>query len=322
MTNKKTKHLLLATLLAVLIIPSLGCTQRDPVLRIASNVWPGYEFVYLAKALNYFNDDDIRLISVPSATVAIQSLAAGTVDGAMLTLDEVLTANANGIKLNIVTVLDISLGADVLLAKPEITSLQQLRGKRIGVEDSAVGAIMLDAILTKSGLKLTDIHPVFITVNQHQRAYEENQVDALISFEPVISQLSQSGAHQLFSSADIPGRIMDVIAVSNTALEHNPRAIRSLVEAHFRAKEYYDKQTSSASEIISRRLHIPAKDVVQSYAGIIIPDKNENIAWLAGEQPKLQNSIDSLVKIMLNANLLPGRIDTTHLINADYIAQK
>jgi NitT/TauT family transport system substrate-binding protein len=52
---------------------------------------------------------------------SLQALAAGTVDGAGLTLDEAIGARAAGLDMKIVLVFDISTGADVLLARPEIS---------------------------------------------------------------------------------------------------------------------------------------------------------------------------------------------------------
>jgi len=297
-----------------------GCSSKtEPSIRIASNIWPGYELLYLAREQNKFTNRPIKLVEVPSATVCIQSLAAGTVEGAMLTLDEVISACAEGLNLKIITVLDISMGADVLLAKPGIKNIQQLRGKRIGVEKTAVGAIMLQAILDKVDFTINDIKTVYTTVNSHTESYKSNQVDALITFEPVKTQLLNLGASILFDSSKIPGQIIDVLAVLPSAIKSSPNAIKHVVKSHFDARKYFQLNPSESSKIMATRLQVAPSQVPNTYQGIELPDISQNHKLLSGNNPDLQTSIKTLAKIMKNANMIPQNTDTQNLIDASLL---
>ena len=106
--------------------------------------------MHLAQSLKYFDTKQVRLVELANASQSSQAMRNGTVDAAMLTLDEVLNLKQNGLDLRIVLVMDVSNGADVLMANPSIAKLADLRGKRVGVESSAVGAVMLDAADRKS----------------------------------------------------------------------------------------------------------------------------------------------------------------------------
>jgi NitT/TauT family transport system substrate-binding protein len=314
-------HYSLLGLLAGPYLSLTGCSKTEPLLRIASNVWPGYELLYLARHLGYFNDQEIRLTEVPSATVCIQLLAAGSVEGAMLTLDEVLTARADGLDLRVIAVLDVSLGADVLLARPGIESLQDLKGKRIGVEQSAVGAVMLDAVLQKAELGPADIDAVYMKVNNHRDAYNRGEVDALISFEPVKTQLLQQGAKLLFSSAETPGRIIDVLAVLPSAIDKNRLSLSKLVAAHFQARQYFLEHPQQASTVVAERLQLAPADVPASYRGLELPDLQQNRAYLQGDAPLLDKSARELVRIMEAAQLVPGRVSASNLLDGSFLKQ-
>jgi len=302
--------------LASLIV---GCEKGESLVRIASNVWPGYELLYLARSKSYFSDQQVRLVEVPSATVCIQSLAAGTVEGAMLTLDEVLTARAEGINLRVVAVLDISMGADVMLVKPEIKNLSQLKGKRIGVEQSAVGAIMMDAILQKANLKANEVNMVYMTVNRHQDAYLNNEIDALITFEPVKTQLLTEGATRLFDSSEIPGRIIDVLAVLPRVIENRQETLKEVVAGHFKARDYFLNNATKASELLARRLQIPVEQVPGTFQGMELPDVNKNHEMLSGDEPALAQSAGELAKIMQAAFLLPQNVSLKKLIDGRFL---
>jgi len=298
-----------------------GCTTKEPIVRIASNVWPGYEFLYLAREKQYFEKHPIKLVELPSATVCIQSVAAGAVEGAMLTLDEVLTARAEGLDLRVIAVLDISIGADVVLAKPNIKTLSDLKGKRIGVEKSAVGAVMLHAVLNKSGLTISDINPKYMTVSTHKEAYLNNEVDALITFEPVKTQLEEKGAINLFDSSQISGRIVDVLAVHPSVIKNSPNTIKKIIQSHFMARDYYVKNQTKASAILAQRMHISPSQVPGSYDGLSLPDIDQNRHYLDGNNPALQTTAIELTEIMYQAGLLETKMVPHDLIDSSLLPQ-
>ncbi len=306
-------------LLSVSIFGLSACSQQESQLRIASNVWPGYELLYLAREHDYFENRAVRMVEMPSATVIIQALAAGNVEGACLTLDEVLTARAEGLELKVVAMLDFSMGADALLVKPEIENLSDLRGRRIGVEQSAVGAVMLSAVLEKAKLNLSDVQIAHMNVNAHRDAYLNDEVDALITFEPVISQLAKHGARRIFDSAMIPGRIIDVIAIRPDAIEQNPDAVRAVIAGHFKARHAYLNDPQAALPIIARRLNLTADEVPASFEGLELPDAQTNRDWMNDTNSKLEQSANELMDVLLKAELLPRRVDVTGLVDGRFL---
>ena len=65
-----------------------------------------------------------------SASDIMHAMRNDVLEGAALTLDETLSLIDDGIDLKVILVMDISNGADVLLAKPEIQSIADLRGEK------------------------------------------------------------------------------------------------------------------------------------------------------------------------------------------------
>ncbi|MDD5388240.1 MAG: ABC transporter substrate-binding protein [Gallionellaceae bacterium] len=304
---------------ASILVGLAACERREPLLRIASNVWPGYELIRLAAARGYFDRDAVRLIEMPSAADCIQCLAAGTLEGACLSLDEVLTALAGGIHLKVVCVLDVSLGADVLLARPDIRRLQNLKGRRIGVEQSGSGAVMLAAVLRRAGLSASDVTILHIPLIRQREAFLSGQVDALITFEPVPTQLRGTDIIRLFSSADLPGRIVDVLAVRPKALEQSPEALRRLLAGHFRARAEYLREPATALPILAGLLRLSPEQVPAAFAGIDMPDATANRQWLTGKSGQLAQTATSLILAMRQAGLLRGECLVADLADARFL---
>jgi len=294
-----------------------GCSLRqEPLLRVATNVWPGYEPLYLARSLGYYNDKDIRLVEMSSSSQVSQALRNGTIEAACLTLDETISLMQDGLDLRVVLVMDVSQGADVLLATPEITSLPGLRGKRVGVENAAVGAVMLDAALQAGALQAKDVTIIPLTVDVHAEAFLSGKVDAVVTFEPVRSRLLKAGAHVLFDSSQVPGRIIDVLAVRSEVTSINRRTLQELLQGHFRATEYLARQPQDAEKRMAPRLNGSA---LTQFQGIRLPDLQENRTLLGGNPPHLQSTAGELVALMLGRKLLQRPVAVARIADPAFL---
>lgn len=273
-------------------------------LRIGAHPWPGYELLYLARQRRQLDSQQVRLIELPSASASLRALAVRSLEGAALTLDEVLLARARGIDLTVVAVLDESRGADVVLVQPGLQAVGALRHRRIGVEVSATGSLMLDAFLARQGLAPRDVQVVALSIEAHQEAFLRGQVDALVTYEPVRAQLRQAGAVQVFSSADIPGTIIDTLAIRTAWLDSHAAAIRHAVAAHFWALAQWRRHPEHCAPQMAPRLGLDAEAVLASYADMALPDVKANRAWLAPGLGRIHKLARQLVDAMRRADIL------------------
>lgn len=297
-----------------------GCVARDP-LRIASHVWPGYEFMFMARNMGWLPPDQIHLSETPAATDSIHALNARLVDGAALTLDEVLRVRAGGVPLTVVAVFDISAGADVLLARPAIPRLQDLAGKTVAVEHSALGAFMLSNALHAAGLAPQAVNVVHATVDQHERVWAEGRVDAIVSYPPYSDRLEKTGAVRLFDSRSLPDGILDVLAVNPQALSEQKEALQLLVDAHFRALQHFRNNPRDATYRLGARLSMPAGEVMRTYRGLALPDRDENRRLLGGPRPALRSTAQHLSRTMVEAGLLDALDDLSGLISPELLGE-
>lgn len=307
-------------LIAIFLLVSGGCSPsvNEPV-RVGSNIWPGYESLYLARSLGLYPEQSVHLVELPSATTVVQAVSTGSLDAACLTLDEALAARARGVDLQVLLVMDISDGGDVLLARPPIRTLEQLRGKTIAVEKTAVGAILLDGALQAAGLQPGDVTLKFSGVDQHEQVYLSGEADAVVTFEPVRSRLLAQGAVQLFDSRRIPGRIVDVlVARRETTTEFGPR-LKALIRAHFAALSYRHKHPDDANQRTAAIFSVRPEQMDALFEGIKIPDLDENRQLLTGDPAPLETSARELTVVMRKAGLLHDAVDLSDLIQPDFL---
>jgi len=297
-----------------------GCdTSPPPLLRVAAQVWPGYESLYLARSLGFFDQAPIRLVETPSATSSSEALRDGLVEAAALTLDEALALVEDGVALKVVLVMDASHGADKLLAASGITDLQALRGKRVGVENGAVGALMLQAALDRAQLKISDIQMVPLGIDQHFAAWRDGRLDAVVTYDPVAREVEKNGGKVLFDSRQVPGRILDVLVVRADALPRHEAALKTLIAGYFAALAQRTHSPMDAAVRMAPRLGVPPGEVASLFAGIQIPNLAENLDYLDGPSSQLETTANHLAKLMLCKGLLRALPDITHFATPDYL---
>ncbi len=287
------------------------------MLRIGSNIWPGYEPLYLARRLGLYRGGAIKLVELPSGSEVLHGLRSGELEGAAITLDEALTVIDDGLNLKVILIADFSHGGDALLAHEPMASLAQLRNKRIAVEHTAVGAILLDGALESGGLAVADVELVSCPVDEHELCYQ--RVDAIVTFEPVKSRLQQQGAHLLFDSSQIAGRIVDVLVVREDVLTSHKRAVQQLLRGYFEARDYLAEHPQQAAEQMVGRLGLNASEVLKAYEGLRLPTLAENRKLLGEGEDSLEQVTSELAIFMRKRRLLKHRLSGVHLLNDDFL---
>lgn len=266
-----------------------ACSQPPKTLDIAAGIWQGYEFLFLAKRENWLDKNLVNLAEVPSNASSIKALRDGIVHGAALTLDEVLRLRSEGVDLTVVLVFNTSKGADMVIAKQSVQKLSQLAGKRIGYARGTYADIIVANLLNQAGLELADIESVELMEGNQVVAWNNDEVDAVVSYGAYANQLEALNGHRLFDTSDMPNMIVDVLAVRSNIV-NNPAyapALRQVIKAHFIALQQYQANPTTVAAKMAHHLNMSAADVVPSFEGIDLPKRSENQLLLGTDDPGL-----------------------------------
>ncbi|HWQ94975.1 MAG TPA: ABC transporter substrate-binding protein [Gammaproteobacteria bacterium] len=305
---------------AVLLWALLGCTpEPEPPLRIGTNVWPGYEPLYLARDLGYFDATPVRLVEYTSATEVSRAFRNGAIEAAALTMDETLSLLQYGAAARVVLVMDISHGADVVLGNSEIRELKDIKGRRVGAESSALGAYVLARALQIGGLSHNDVTVVAMPVSEQEQAFKDKRVDALVTFEPIRTHLLAQGARQLFDSSQIPGEIVDVLVVRQDYIDKHPQQVKSLITKWFSSLEYMNIHPDDSSRRMTKRLAVSPAEVSLLFNGLRIPGVEENRKLLGRTPPDLLAPSQKLMQTLLKQGLLNKAVALPPLFTDRYL---
>jgi NitT/TauT family transport system substrate-binding protein len=305
----------LGILWAALLATLTACTPAPPEpLRIAAGPFPGYEPLYLARDLGLLDPDQIRLVEYAPGSQSLRAYRNGVVDGLALTLDETLILARQGYSPRVVAVLGFSRGVDTLIARPEITSLSDLRGRRVGVESAALGAYFLGRVLYFAGIGRNEVEVVPMEPAEHRRAFRDGRVDALITYNVSAEDLDELGAVKLFDSSLIPGEIVYVLVVREEALHRSPQAVALLLQGWAGALEYLDREPQDAMARMAPRAGMTPAQFRHAFNGVELRDLAQNLALFSGHPPPLLDIVENIMRFMVTEGLMSAPVDASELI--------
>jgi len=298
-----------------------GCQPARPLVRVAGIVWVGYEPLFLARELGLLDESAVRLVEMPSNTASLMALASKEVEAACLTLDECLLAREGGLDVRVILVFDDSAGADVVMARPPLRTPRDLAGRRIGVEETAVGALTLSKTLEIAGLAPAEVVKVPVTADRQLAAYQAGEVDALVTWEPYASRLEALGARRIIDSRAFPGLIVDVLVAQASALAAAAESFRQLTAAYFAALDHFLQKPADAARRMAPRLGIPPEAVARAYAGVRMMDRRANRTWLGEGGERLTAAAIQVQTLMLQNGLLRRPVTLAGLADARFLPE-
>lgn len=299
-----------------LVILNLSCTPYQKPLTIGSAPWPNFEFAFLADELGYLDKTQYSLLELTSATCVTQAFQTGQLDLAFLSLDEVLTLVALGIDLKIISVIDKSQGGDALLAKPEFMSLSQLKWHKIGYENKAAGALLLDEVFSQTDLNNQTVELQEVKQNEAKDAYLHGNVDALIVREPGKQQLLALGARELINSNQLALPIINVLVVKGDVFKDKSDQVTHFLRQFYRAHLFYKNKPNEALTTMSVRLQLPPKALKKSFENTLYMDEKQALMRLSGAPSNIELQARQLSELMSQKRMLGQiQIDISTLIS-------
>lgn len=288
-----------------------GCKEEErSTLRIGLNAWPGYEFLYLAQERGYYTQEGVRveLVELSSLSDTRRAYERGTLDGFGTTLiDALQSRHSTPPGPQVVRVVDHSNGADVIVTRAGIPDVKSLKGCRVGVEMVSLGIYILSRALEKAGLNLTNVTPVYTDSESMARDLAAGKLDAIVTYPPFsIPFLNKKEFNPVFSSLDLPGEVVDVIAFDSKIVATRAAEVQRVLRAFSRAVAFTQRDPETAMRIMAQREGIsPAEFKSSLQNGMSMLGDQHQAAYL-GPDGKLWELMQRVDWVMRQVNMIRG----------------
>jgi NitT/TauT family transport system substrate-binding protein len=251
----------LAFLVLVTLGLQMGAHAAAPAapLKVAYSDWPGWVAWDIAVQKGWFKEAGVDVEFVWFEYVpSMDAYAAGKVDGVCMTNGDALVTGANGKPSKGILLNDFSNGNDMVVAKAGIKTVKDLKGKKIGVEVGFVDHLLLLKGLEAAGLQEKDVTLVNMPTGQTAQGLASGSVDAIAAWQPNSGQALKEvpGSTAIFTSANAPGLIYDLLYVSPESLSKRKADWKKVVQVWFRVVDFIkdDKNKAEYLKIMSARV--------------------------------------------------------------------
>jgi len=268
--------LILLVVIAITACGSQTASGSQRPLKIAWLVFSGYGPYFIAQEQGLFEKNNVTVQDVPASTTSEQiiDLTSNTADCALVVFsDAVPVAKNTGLKT--VMIIDSTNGADQLIASADVTSVADLKGKRIGAAFNSYSEMFVRQLLAKNGLQPGDVELVNVAPEDLVNALGKT-VDAGHTYDPFSSQARAAGYHVIASTADVPNLIFDTVICNPSVLNERSQEVRSFVKAWFEAVDWWTANQTDGNAIVASATGLSPQDVSLEGIKLFTLSDNQN----------------------------------------------
>lgn len=306
------RSLLLSSLVAASVSFSAPAMAT---VKVGLSDWPGWVAWYVAEQKGYFKKygADVKLVWFPNYTDSISALSAGQLDANSQTWGDTLAPLAKGLPLKAILANDNSFGNDAVMVSPKLSSIKDLKGKKVALEQYSVSHFLLGTALAKNGMSLKDVTVVNLAAGDAAAAFMAGRVDAAALWNPWVNTVQLSGKGKaVFTSKDMPGLIPDLLVAQEKAIKDpaKRKELVGMIRAWFDTVDFIQKNPAEAATIMSKMVGLKATEYQPFLAGTRFFNRAENQqAFAAQGQLSLQQAGPVIGKFLADNKLLEGKPD-------------
>ncbi|MGE8560594.1 MAG: ABC transporter substrate-binding protein [Acinetobacter sp.] len=256
-------------------------TASTQVIRIGYSDWPGFVAWQVAIDKGWLKEAGINAdFKWFDYSASLSAFAANQLDAVLVTNGDNLVTGSGGTKGVMIMATDYSAGNDVIIAKPGINSIQELKGKTIATEKGLVDHLLLSTALDDAKVSLKDVKLVNTMTNELPQVFATADIDAIAVWQPVANQAlaAVAGSKIIFTSQDKPGLIYDTLTVNPTHLQANKEQWKKIIQVWDKTVKYINDPATreDAAQIMSKRVGVDAKAYMQFLDGTHLLTLEEN----------------------------------------------
>ncbi len=258
-----------------------GAPPPEPLL-IGANPWAGSAPLFAARELQAFSPDEVRPVEHVTALQSRRALRTHELDGAAITIDELLRLGAAfpELELCVARVADVSAGGDAIVGLAELPAEGPLR---IGAEPGGTSAYLVSRAIQLQSWPGRVVEVVPVATPNAEHALLEGTVSLVSTFEPAGPRLEALGMRRWFDSSRIPDEVVDLLVLHRAVATARPRDVARLRKAFGRGIDGIASDPALSARMAKRAGSEPA--AFAASLGLLRFPRAEDEARLRAELP-------------------------------------
>ncbi|MGE5614491.1 MAG: ABC transporter substrate-binding protein [Bacillota bacterium] len=262
---------------------------------------------------------DLSIIDIPNP---VSAFGAGEVDIADGDPGTYVPAIVNNVPIKIISNMWRNKGAYWIIAKPEIKSWSDLKGKKVGSAHATGGMkLTLMEVLSQNGIDPNkDVE--LIANGSYQTAYAtltSGEVDATIIHQPYATLAEKDGVGRVLAKTweYLPGYHTGVLVATQKMIDEQPDVVERVLEVYFYANNYAKNNMDEFIPWAAKYLNVDEETARKAIEAEIVLWENDPVV----DTKRLQVTEDLLTKYGMQRESYPvdGVVDNRF---AEKIARK
>jgi len=237
--------------------------------------------IWITKEAGLFqkNGLDVNLIFIPGGPTAAASMLAGEVQAVAMAGPAVVSSNLAGTDLVMIAGIVNTFAFQIITVK-DITTAQQLKGKRVGVNRFGTAP----DIAARFALRRMGLNPAEVTILQlgeqstRLAAMKAGQLDAAIVLPPITTIAQREGMNVLLDMSELGAeyQITGLASSQSFIMRHRSSALK-LMRAFVEGIHFYKTRKKESMAIIAKYMRTDDMEAVGAtwdyFANRIVPKK-------------------------------------------------
>jgi NitT/TauT family transport system substrate-binding protein len=333
MKETKPRILCLASFIIIfsMVFVLMGCTKtateekktlvktKKDTFVVAIPTYPGFAIPFIAEKMGFFKDQKVVLKRIDDPAVINSGIIKGEIDASFTSTDSFVLAASQGVNAKAVLLTDESHGADGIIVKKKIASINDLKGKKVALNIGWPGHFFLLYNLDKAGMSPSDVTIINMDADKAGAAFVSGKLDAAVTWEPWLSKAKESPVGKvLVSTKDIRGIIIDPLIVSSDTIKKYPGSVQAFVKGYFDAFNWYLNNKAEGNKIMADAFGLKGEEfeAMISNSMLLGPAENKQMLQTGGDIEKLFNKAADL---WLAAKVIDKKPAVEKTVTAEFI---
>ena len=249
-----------ASALALLPVARLASAASQEI-KYGGSAWLGHYPAYVAMADGSLEKAGINQDwqSFGTSSARMSALMSGNIDIACTGVVSALALMARGAQQFAIIAIPDSFGrVEGILAREDVNSIEDLKGKKIGVTFASSAHLLVLDVLEQAGLTQRDVSVLNVPAPELPAAMQSGQIDAAAAWTPQFNNiLRQPGVKILADDTNFslykefnvtPGP--DVLVIRRDFAQKNQDLVKTYLDQYFKGNQLLREQPEQAAELL------------------------------------------------------------------------
>ena len=278
---------------------------------------------------------DVKFVLLEDPAAKLAAFRNGDVDVMWNTVDnwarEASILAEQNQKAKSIIMQDWSRGGDGIVSLASITSIEDLKGRKIACTQFTPSHFLLLYLLSQSGLSAEDRGALEKSIIFTQDApaaaamFKAKQVDAAVTWEPDLSAaVTARGdeAHVLVSTTAATNIIADTLCARQDIIDRAPETLRDFVHGWFEGIEMMKADPAAAYAVVGKALKLDTETVSGMLSGLKLTPFADNAQFygLTGGKGHYETLFDTAFVIWRKKGLVTRPVDAKEWADTRFIS--